>query len=212
MPVINAIIYGGYMLRLLLTLPLLLASLQSTEQKKVGRIYVSSSQNTSLIYAYAGVAFPAGEPLKDGAVECFVSEMKATGLFSDISVKLKPADEDATVDIYIKPTWNPRWSHFTIDKLVFENFRDIDEQKLREKLQQRGLAAGESALRLSLPEIKAAVEDTIHETSTADPEKGDNLREEYLNLSFKIRLVASEKVMLTIAPGHRDPCSRDALH
>lgn len=77
----------------LFTLALLAAVLQGANRPKVKRGSVNTPHETSIVYAYAGAAFPQDEPLKERAVDCFVSELKATGLYTDVRVTLEPADD-----------------------------------------------------------------------------------------------------------------------
>jgi len=194
------------MVNALFVLALLIAPFQDSSQLMVGRLYVNTPYATSIVYSYAGAAFPEGEPVKDGAVECFISELKSTGLFTDVRVTLKPIENSGTVDVIIEPTWNPRKDFFAISEIVFKDMTSIDKQKLRINLKRKGIVAGASPSQIPLAAIRTAVEETVHEMYQADPERENDVSEEMLTLSYRIEFTSPERVKLIISSGSTQSC------
>jgi hypothetical protein len=91
------------MYRTLLAFALLLAVTQASDNPKVNRIFVVTPYNASIIFEYANAAIPEDQPLRDGAIDCLVAELKATSLFTDIGVILRPTEDGQEVNIDIKP-------------------------------------------------------------------------------------------------------------
>lgn len=198
------------MLKTLFVLALLVAQLRASDQMRVSRLYVNTPHDTNIIYMYAGAAFPEGEPLKDEAVKCFVSELKATGLFTDVRVALKPTEDGQTVDVVIKPTWHPRKDYFTISEIALEGLTSLDEQKLRANLLPKGIKEGSLLPGDPILHIREAVKETIHEMYQADPEKESDVMEEMFYLSLGIKLAGPERIKLVIAPGLKHLCQQQS--
>ncbi len=194
------------MLNILFTLAALLSSLQASNQMVVGRLYVNTPYDTSIIYSYAGAAFLEGEPIKEGAVECFTSELKATGLFTDVQVILKSTENSRTVDVIVEPTWNPRKDYFTISEVVLDGITGVDEKELRTKLKQKGLTAGAPLPQAPLSAAGTAVAETVHETYQTDLEKESDVSEKLINLPYKLELASPEKVKLIVSSSSTPPC------
>jgi hypothetical protein len=196
------------MYRILLASMLLLAAAQASDNPKVSRIFVVTPYNASIIFEYANAAFPEDEPLRDGAIDCLVAELKATGLFTDISVILKPTEDGREVNIDIKPVWNPRREKFVIEEIVFEGFTGIDGQDLPGRLRQKGLIEGTPLMSYPISKIKVLVDDTVQEMSLAADMEEDAADKILSDLSFRIISVAPEKVRLVVVSGHKGLCQQ----
>lgn len=196
------------MLSILLGFSLLLAQFDGTKNVKVGRIFVNTPYNASIVFEYAFASIPEDRFLKDGAVDCFVSEMKATDLFTDVQVELKQIDGGQTVDVKITPTWVTGIEGFVIDEIAFEDFKGIDVAVLRQNLSQKGLSPGVYLLRYPLSTIEAMVKDAASEIHLGDPKKENRLNEKLFYLSSRVKVVSPSRVRLTITPGRKPLCQQ----
>jgi hypothetical protein len=195
------------MVTLLLAFSLFVAPFQDSQDLKVGSIFVNSPYNNGIIFAYAHASIPEDEPLREGALECFVSELKATRLFTDVRVELKPIEDGRKVNVTIMPTWYPRIESFLIDEIVFESFEGIDEERLHWVLRQKGLSLGTPLMQYPLGKILQMVEYAAHEIYQGDPQMEERVNEMFLQpFSFRVKVVAPERVKLTIISGHRALC------
>src|SRR4051812_2062650 len=107
---------------------------QSTDEPKVRHLSVISNYSTEIVFKYAYPIFIENEPVKNGAIECFSSQLKSTGLLTNVQVTLKPTEDGKWVDIDITPTWDKRRKSFVISEINFEGFDGFDLAKLREAL------------------------------------------------------------------------------
>lgn len=194
------------MTTILLTCSILVAPFQASQDSKVGWIFVNSSYNNRIIFEYAHAAIPEDMLLPEGAVDCLLSELKGTGLFTDVRAELKLAEDGQKVNITITPTWHPRIERFLIDEIVFAGFEGINEDLLRWNLHQKDLSPGVPLMRHSLKEILRMVKDATREIYKAEPKMEDRIDDMLLNLSFRVKAAAPERVKLTIISGSRSLC------
>lgn len=196
------------MVRTLFTLFFFVA-LQGSHPPKVGTISVNSEFDTEIVYRYAFSVFPQGEPLPDGAVSCLVSELKATGLFIDINVKLEQTENGQYTNILITPTWHPQIDNFLIDEIIFENFEGIDTEKLRLKLRQKGFGPGIPIMKMdySFTDLGKMIEKAVKEIYKSDLQVKKKIAGMSLDKpQFTIALIAPEKVQITISLQYKTLC------
>jgi hypothetical protein len=195
------------MVTILLSFTLLIGSLQSNENIKVGPTFVNSPYSNTIIFAYSHAAMPEDTPLRKGALDCMLSELKGTGLFTDVRAEMEPIEDGQKVKINITPIWHPRIEEFLINELVFEGFEGVDEMVLRLNLHQKRLP-GVPLMRQPLRELLQTVEETMREVHNHDPQMKEKLDDMLLHLSFRVIVTAPERVRLTIISGHRPLCQR----
>jgi outer membrane protein assembly factor BamA len=194
------------MLRLLIGFSLLIAYPQAGGQPIVNRHYVNTPYSTDILYEYAQASAPERQPLREGAVNCLVSSLKETGLFTDVRVTLNPLGDGQKVDLLIYPTWNPRKESFVIDEITFEGFKGTDDQQLRENLERGGLTSGAPLLQHPFPKIKTAVFDALEDIYQSTPQAERNTKEQISDISVRVTLAAPERVRLIIRAGPVDVC------
>ncbi len=110
------------MLTTVLALSLSLIASQAADKSRVNRIFVESPYNASIIFEYANAAIPEDQPLEDGAIDCLASELRSTGLFNDVRIKLRPVADGRKVDVDITPTWVQQRESFAVEEIVFDGF------------------------------------------------------------------------------------------
>lgn len=195
------------MLRILLGFSLFLAAFQGAAMKlQVNRIFVESPYNASIIFEYANAAIPEDQPLMNGAIDCLISELQSTGLFSDLRVTLVPVQDGQKADVNIVPTWIPLRQSLVVEEIVFDGFTGIDEGELRKKLEGKGLALGVPLLQHPVQKIHGEVREAAKEVFKNDPKRADDFAEQVSELSVRLSLVAPLRVRLTIATGLRKLC------
>jgi hypothetical protein len=191
---------------LLVTLGFLLVSLQEPSPPTVHRVFVTTPYNPSIIFEYANVAIPEGEPLKLGAVECLTSQLLATGLFSNAQVNLKPTNGGHELDVDIVPTWVESRNGIVIREISIEDSNGINDNQLKDGLRRRGLRVNSLLLHYPLPSIRnmvlASVRDMYHE----DFSSMNDAEEMLADLSFRIEPLAAQAVRLRIIVGKKPLC------
>src|SRR5438270_7404926 len=133
---------GGLMFRWFVALCFLLSASQSPDAPTVHRVFVKTPYNASIIFEYANAVLPEGQPITQSAVKCLTSQLKATGLFSDVRLTLRPIDGGNKVDVDILPTWSDLKDNFLIKDITIDGFTTFDEKLLIKKLERKGLKVG----------------------------------------------------------------------
>lgn len=190
----------------LLALSIAFIMWQASHGPKVNRIFVSSHENASIIFEYANAALPEDEPLSEGAVDCLVSELKATGFFDEVHVELSAAADGRKVDVNIVPEWKASSRRFLIEAIKFDGFVGIDEEHLRAELRRMGIAPGEPLLHHPVSQVVAAVRNIVREMSSADGREEQASEQLTDELSMRVMLVAPERVEVVIASGKHELC------
>ena len=193
---------------------LLLASLlvvtltQSAEPPRVRRLSVVSNYSTEIVFNYGYSSFVDSEPVKEGAIDCFVSTLKSTGLFTDVLVDLKPIDDGKWVEVDIIPTWDYRRKNFVINEIAFDGFDGFDLVKLRTALGRAGLREGISLWKYALWEIGNMIEEQASKIHASDDGMMDRIASmDVGHPGFYLQVTDSVNVRLTISL-HRDyPCA-----
>ncbi len=194
------------LLRILLGFSVFLAASQGPTNLQVNRIFVESPYNASIVFEYANAAIPEDQPLMNGAIDCLISELKSTGLFTDLRVTLIPVQDGQKVDVNIVPTWIQQRQSLVIEEIVFDGFTGIDEGELRKKLESKGLAQGAPLLQHPVQKIHTEVREAAKEVFKNEPKRADDFAEQISELSVRLRLVAPLKVRVTVATGLRNLC------
>jgi len=196
------------MLKTVLALSLALAGYGAADTLLVNRVFVESPYSASIIFEYANAAIPEDQPLADGVIDCLAAELKSTGLFADVRISLRPVDEGRKVDVDVVPTWVQPWESLTVEEIVFDGFKGVDEAELRANLLARGLEPGAPLFRHPVQRINSDVQEAAKEVFKSDPKKAEDVAEQLSEVSVRTRLLAPGKVRLTISAGPRPLCRR----
>lgn len=122
----------------LIVLALLTTLIQDAQSPKIDRVFVTTPYNTSIIYEYANRLIPEEKAFTDELGECFISRLKATGLFKDVQIKVKATEERQRVQVEVIPEWDQAIENFEISELTFEGFNDSDRIMLGQHLRKQG--------------------------------------------------------------------------
>jgi hypothetical protein len=179
--------------------------LQSPENPNIYRLLILTKDPGEIVLEYAWHVMPEQMPLKKGAVECFTSQLKSTGLFSDVKVDVKPRENGKEVEIDITPTWDKRWQSFVISDIEFEGFEEFDVAAIREALHKKGLHSGISLWSFSLNDISNMVSDTTTELYDSDEKMKDRMYD--LNMShpryyLQVQDLLNVKLTLSVKKPH----------
>jgi hypothetical protein len=176
------------MLKGFLVITICMGLLQGSPAPKVNRVSASTPFDASIIFEYAHRLLPEDEPLKSVAVEEFVTQLKATGLFRDVEVTLVPTRDGQKVDVNVTPTWDPQRDRFILNEIVFEGPTGIREAELREFLKQHGIMPNALLLKHPLQRIKSLMREAVRETYQGDPDQMYDLIEHLQDGSIVIRI------------------------
>ncbi|CAN5184296.1 hypothetical protein BH20ACI1_BH20ACI1_13840 [soil metagenome] len=191
------------MLKILLMI-FMFSALQDSPDPIVNRVFVETPYNTSIIYEYANDVLVEDQPIKDETIKCFVSELKDTGLFTDVQVSLKKIDDSQRVNVFIKPIWTTQKDSLFVEEIDFQNFEGIDTNQLRKLLRQKGLGKNSVLFQRNFLNIKVKTQETISEMDGL--KNKEDIEEKTSELSLRIKLISPGKVKVTIIAGKNLLC------
>ncbi|MEW6131530.1 MAG: hypothetical protein AB1757_31175 [Acidobacteriota bacterium] len=181
---------------------------QSADMPKVWRIIVFTKDPAEIVFEYAWQTMPENQPLKKYAVECFISNLKSTGLFTNVKVDQKLRKDGKGIDISIKPTWHKHWKQFMIGEIDFEDFTEFDLMKIKTELYKQGFHSGISLWKFSLRDIANLIYDAISTIYFSDDSKKKIMIEKAVEKPrFYLKVIGSENVKLTISLRRNNQCS-----
>ena len=188
---------------------LVITLIQSAEPPpRVRRLSVVSKYSTEIVFKYGYRSFVENEPVKQDAVECFISTLKSTGLFTEVSVDLKPIDDGKWLEVDITPSWDYRRKSFVINEIAFDGFDGFDLAALRSALRRAGLHEGISLWKYALWEIGNMVAEQASKIYGSD--EGMMGRISSMDVGhpkFYVQVIDSVNVRLTISLLSGYPCT-----
>jgi hypothetical protein len=187
---------------------LLLAAISThSPAAKIRRLSVVSNYSTEIVFKYASPILIENEPLKAGAVGCFIAKLKSTGLFTDVVVGLKRTGDGKWIDIEITPTWDKRRKSFLISEIHFDGFEDFDLIMLRDALRKEGLEPGISLWKFPLWEIGNKVDEAASGIYASDDAKLDRIADvDMPHPRLYLEVLDSVNLRLTISLRREYPC------
>jgi hypothetical protein len=189
---------------------LMLASTVGQPREPVVRhLLVYSKEPAAIVLQYAAAVFTEGEHVREGAVGCLMTELKSTGLITDVRVELKPIGDGSWVDIEMTPTWRDGRKRLVISEVEFTGFDGFDVPMLRESLWRAGLHAGVSMWKFALSEIGNMLEEAASRVYASDQDALERIAKAGLaHPSFRVHATDDFNVRLTISLARDYPCGR----
>jgi hypothetical protein len=170
-----------------------------TQELKLNRITVYTPHSSNIVFEYAYEFLSEEEPIKSDNVNMLRSQLLATGLFTEIKIEVYQIKDTDRADINIYPTWKPQPKSFVIDKIVFNGFSEIDEDKVREGLKRKKIAPGSLLLEHSPQQIRQSLYDTIEEIYKNDSNAMSDFEKQVKDSSFRIEPTTPGRFKLTIS-------------
>lgn len=143
--------------RLLLCLAILLPSVQSDSSSFYVEVHAFSKYNAHHIFAYAGEFFPPDEPMREADVpkriKCLVNELKTSGLYEDVQAQMNPSSREGIRLLNVHVVYHRDIKNLAISEISPEGFPEIDVEKFRAILKEKGVRTGMRFLKYNLGEL-----------------------------------------------------------
>jgi hypothetical protein len=189
-----------------------LGCIQQPDLPRVRRVEAITKYSAEIVLQDLPVIFPDDQPISDGAVECYISAMKSTGLFKDIKVELTPTEDGKWIDILIRVAWRPEARNLRIGEIDFEGFDGFDVPRLRTELQNKGFHRGVPLVEVSRNEIANMLSDIGEEIYGSDQEMTDLFdKVDVARLRLYFQVVHDGSVKVSISLRRPDPCHLEAV-
>lgn len=155
------------MLRLLLCLAILLPCLQSDSSSFNVEVHALSKYNAHHIFAYAGRFFPADEPINESDVprrlECLINELKASAIYEDVQARMKASSREGIRLLEVRVVYHRDIKSLSISEISSEGFPEIDMEKFRSTLSEKGIKTGMRFLKYNFGELTEKITETLRE-------------------------------------------------
>jgi hypothetical protein len=183
----------------------LFGTLQSTNGPIVHRVFVRTPYNASVVFEYTNRIIPEGQPATPALVQCLISQLRATGMFSDLNVTLKPIG-GGNVDVEILPVWSKLKDGFIVKEITIDGFTAFDQTLMIKMLERKGLKVGVPVLKYPLPSIRNMALESVREIYQSDSKRMYDAEEELSKLSFALEVVDSHLIRLRLTAFDTSPC------
>jgi hypothetical protein len=130
-------------------------------------VHALSKYNAHHIFAYAGKFFPPDEPMREAEVprriECLINELKASGIYEDVQAQMKPSSREGIRLLKVHVVYHRYIKNLAISEISPEGFPEIDIEKFRSILKEKGIRMGMRFLKYNLRELTEKMTEALRE-------------------------------------------------
>jgi hypothetical protein len=185
------------MLRVALCLAIALLTVQSTSPK----FYVQSvevlTDDSRYILRRANQAFSPDSTSEQRDIDCFVAELKATGIFADVGAELTPLKNKDLRKLVISTKYVPGVHEITIGDVVLSGLPEVDAGRFNAALDKRGVTNNTLLLKYSFTELEERITQALRDVYPSSAEK------EPVGVAWvTIRPEGAKRVKLIVSPAY----------
>jgi hypothetical protein len=160
------------MLRGAFCLVIALLTVQSDSPKfYVQNVEVLSEYDSRYILRRANQVFSSNSTSDQKDIDCFVAELKATGIFADVRTELTPLKNKDLRKLVIRTKYVDRVHEFTIGDIELSGLPEIDAARFHAALSKRGIANNTPLLRYSFTELEERISEALRDVYPNSAEK-----------------------------------------
>lgn len=131
-----------------------------------------------------------------GAVQCLVDDLKASGMFADVRVKLLSTSEADVRKLEIETIYRRELASLTISEVSLDKLPQVDDVKFQAALKKRGITAGLPLLRYYYSGLEERINESLAEASSSSIDEGTE------SAWITIRPAGSRKLKVIVSPGY----------
>jgi hypothetical protein len=195
------------MLKLFLCLAVLLLSIQLGRTGFYVRVEALTDHDSRYIFNRSNRIIPQDRLVKEsdiqGAVQCLVDDLKASGMFEDVRAKLLRTSEADVRKLEIETIYHRQMGNLTISEVSLDKLPQVDDVKFQAALKKRGITVGLPLLRYYYSGLEERINDSLAEASS------NSINEGIEPAWITIRPAGSRKLKVIVSPGY-SVCSRFA--
>lgn len=187
------------MLKLFLCLAILMAAIQSDPTGFYVRVEAVTDHDSRYIFNRSNRIIPQYRLVKEsdiqGAVQCLVDDLKASGMFADVKAKLVRTSEVDVRKLEIKTVYHRQMASFVISEISLDKLPQVDDAKFQPALKKRGIVPGLPLLSYYYSGLEERINESLEEASSSST-KGD------MESWITIRPAGSGKVKVVVSSGY----------
>lgn len=151
---------------------LILFQIAQAQDFYIERVEVFDNFNSSYLLSNANVMLSPDRSVSMKQIECYIKEMKSSGLFEDIAWELEKTKDKDVYILKIKPKHKSNYSEITIDEIILQDFPQTNKEKFLENLSYENLTIKSKFISNSFSRIVDKIKTAIQKSSTSDPFNG----------------------------------------
>ena len=182
------------MLKVFLSLVVLISPMRTDPSFYVGRAEVYSDYGSIYILRLANQLVPPDKLVGRSEINCLLSEVKKTGLFTSVRALTIRKEGKDTRTLIVMARVIPKYRNIVISEIELVGFANVDKSRFNQALLRNDAGVGKPLGRLSLNEVMERITKALEETSP----DGNDQELPWIGL---IRL-ASGQVKLTVSPAY----------
>jgi outer membrane protein assembly factor BamA len=186
------------LLILLFVFPL---SQQSKSDFYVERVEVDTEYDARYVRDVTVAIMPPDRLVSERDVTCVIDELKASGIFSSVEVKILLTKDKDIRRLFIAAKLHSQIESFVINDFVVNGISEVDEEKFRAKLIEYGLNKGDLFWKFPYGELKRKITKAINEAKSKNATQDDEIIP-WIAIKAdgveKVRIVVSESYRNTI--------------
>lgn len=185
------------MLKISLLLVIVLASFQASPTSFYVRVEALTDYDSRYIFYRSNQIIPQDRRVHEGdikdAVQCLVDDLKATGMFANVTTSLVKTSDDDVRKLEINTTYQRGFPRFIISEISLDKMPQVDALKFQAALKKRGLVPGIRLLQHYYSGLDEKINESVAEAASGSA-SGD------LHPRITIRPAGTEKVKILISP------------
>ena len=160
----------------------------------IDRVEVHSDYGSIYILRLANQLIPPDKLSTQRDIDCFVKELKKSGMFGKIRMRTIRARTGKTRRLVVMATTNPKLNRIRLREVVLAGFPEIDSRRFLLALAVNGVKSGQLLVKYSLNELMERITKALRKVhDTRDMEIP----------WITIEPDGNEKVRLLVLPGYR---------
>jgi hypothetical protein len=160
------------MLRGALCLVMALLTVQSASPRfYVESVEVLTEYDSRYILRRTNQIFSSDSPSEQRDIDCFVAELKATGIFADVLTELIPLNNKDLRKVVISTKYVAGVHEFMIGDVVLSDLPEVDSARFHAALSKRGVANHTLLLKYSFTELEERISQALRDVYPNTAEK-----------------------------------------
>lgn len=135
-----------------------LLTIQSTSQTfYVKDVEVLTTYDARYVLRRTNQMFSSDRPIQQNDIDCFVRELKATGIFADVQARVTPIQNENFRKVLITTKYAPGIHEFTISEIVLVDLPELNNARFQQELASRGIKSNTPLLKYSFTELEETI-------------------------------------------------------
>lgn len=166
----------------------------------IEKVCANTTLDSRYIFNHSNQIIPQDKPVGEGAInkhiECLVSELKASGIFRNVTAELYRTKNANYREVLVNTDYHPEIESFVISEIVLTGFPEIDKQRFQSTLNKAGVKSGDRLLKHFYYDLENKVRNALVKAYPKELYSDDK------SFWLSFRPDGERKVKLIVAPSY----------